>query len=142
MNVGFHPDLPVTVIVVVSVVNICLMVMAAFYPGRAATEGEDASWRERLSLAAVCSGLCSQVLYCLMLFALIHGWAPFYSGNSFNQLQLNLSNLGCMFSMATFFFALCGKGLRRYSGLWVAVTSGCLWSLSGSGAALGSLFTR
>lgn len=142
MNLGFHPDLPMTVIVIVSIVNICLMVIAAFYRGRAANGGEDDSWRARLGLAAVCSGLCSQVLYCLMLFALIHGWVPFYSGNSYSHLERTLSNIGLLLSMATFFFALLARGVRRYSGLWVAVTGWYLWGLSGLGVALGSLFSR
>jgi hypothetical protein len=34
VNQGFHPDLPMTAIVIVSVVNISLMVIAAFYRGR------------------------------------------------------------------------------------------------------------
>jgi hypothetical protein len=137
---SFHPDAPMSVIGVISITNICLMLIAVFYRERAVTEGVDSSWRVKLGLAAVGFGLCSQILYCLMLFALIRGWVPFYSGNSFNHLQLSLSNLGCLLSAATFFSALFGRGLRRYSGLWVAVTSGCLWSLSGLGAALGSLF--
>lgn len=140
MNQGFHPDAPMAVIEVISVTNIGLMLIAAFYRERAATEGADAGWRVRLGLAAVCFGLCSQVLYCLMLVVLIHGWVPFYSRNSFNHLQLSLSNCGCLLCGATFLCALLARGLRRYSGLWVAVTSGCLWGLSGLGAALGSLF--
>jgi hypothetical protein len=142
VNLGFHPDLPMTAIVIVSIVNICLMAIAAFYRGRAATEGEDASWRVRLGLVAVCFGLCSQVLYCLMLAALIRGWVPFYSGNSYNHLEGTLSSAGFFLSIATFFAALLGGGLRRYLGLWVAVTTGYLWELAGLSAALGSLFSR
>jgi hypothetical protein len=142
VNLGFHPDLPMTAIVIVSIVNICLMVIAAFYRGHVATESGDAGWRVKLGLAAVCFGLCSQVLYCLMLAALIRGWVPFYSGNSFNHLEGTLSNAGFLLSTATFFSALLARGLRRYSLLWVAVTSGYLWELSGLGAALGSLFSR
>ena len=140
MSESFHPDVPVTVIALVSIANVCLMVIAAFYRARVATEAVDANWRVRLGLIAVVCGLCSQVLYCLMLVALIHGTVPAYSGNSFNHFQLTLSNTGGLLSMATFFTALFGSGFRRYSGIWVAVTSGCLWGLSGLGAALGSLF--
>jgi hypothetical protein len=140
VNQGFHPDAPMAVIDIVSIVNIGLMVIAAFYRDRTATEGAGANWRVRLGLAAVCFGLCSQVLYCLMLFALIHGWVPLYGGNSFTHFQLTLSNLGSLLSIATFVAALPGRGLRRYLGLWVALTSGYLWSLSGFDAALGSLF--
>lgn len=140
MNQGFHPDLPMTVIGSISIVNISLMVIAAFYRERTGTERADANWRVKLGLAAVSFGLCSQVLYCLMVFALMHGWVPFYSGNSFNHLQLTLSDLGSLLSVATFFAALLGRGLRRYLGLWVAVTSGCLWYLSGLAAGLRSLF--
>jgi hypothetical protein len=141
VNLDFHPDLPMTAIVSVSIVNICLMVVAAFYREHAATN-QNATWRVRLGLAAVYFGLCSQVLYCLMLAALIRGWVAFYSGNSFNHLERTLSNVGLLLSMATFFSALLARGLRRYSGLWVAITSGYLWELSGLGAALGSLFSR
>ena len=142
MNLGFHPDLPMTAIIIVSIVNICLMVIAAFYRESVATDGGDAGWRVRLGLATVCFGLCSQVLYCLMLAALIRGWLPFYSGNSFNHLEGTLSNAGLLLSVATFLSALLARGLRRYSGLWVAITSGYLWELSGLGAALSSLFSR
>ena len=140
MSASFHPDVPLTVITVVSIANICLMVIASFYRANAATEEVDANWRVRLGLIAVVFGLCSQVLYCLMLVALIHGTVPSYSGNSFNHFQLTLSNTGGLLSIATFFAALFGSGFRRYSGIWVAITSGCLWGLSGLGAALGSLF--
>jgi len=142
MKLGFQPDAPMTLIGIISVTNIFLMVIAAFYRGRAATEGVDAGWRVRMGLAVVCFGLCSQVLYCLMLFALMHGWVPFYSGNSYNHLEGTLSDVGLLLSMATFFFALLARGLRRYSGLWVAVTSWYLWYLSGLGAGLRSLFSR
>ncbi len=144
MNLGFHPDAPMSVIVIISIVNIGLMVIAAFYRGHEATESGDgdASRRVKLGLAGVCFGLCSQVLYCLMLAALIRGWVPFYPGNSFNHLGGALSNVGLLLSTATFCSALLARGLRRYSGLWVAVTSGYLWERSGLGAALGSLFSR
>jgi hypothetical protein len=138
VNVGFHPDAPLTVIAVVSITNICLMVIAAFY-GPEATSA-NANWRVKSGLIAVLFGLCSQVLYCLMLVALVRGIVPSYSGNSFNHFQLTLSNTGGLLSIATFVAALFGRGFRRYSGVWVAVTGGCLWSLSGLGAALGSLF--
>jgi hypothetical protein len=131
-----------TVIVIISIVNICLMGIAAFYRGRAPAEGEDASWRVGLGLAVVCFGLCNQVLYCLMLAALIHGWVPFYSGNSYHHLEGTLSNIGWLLSISTFFLALFASGVRRYSGLWVAATSSYLSYLSGLSAALGSLFSR
>jgi hypothetical protein len=140
MNRGFQPGVPMTVTGIVSVANICLMVIAAFYRGRASTEATDTSWRVRLGLIAVCFGLCSQVLYCLMQFALIHDWVPFYSGNSHNHLEGRLTDVGLLLSAATFFFAMSAGGLRRYSGLWVAVTNWYLWSLSGLGALLRSRF--
>ena len=93
------------------------MVVAALYRGRAATEGADASWRVRLGLAAVCFGLCSQVLYCLMLAALIHGWVALYSGNSFNHLQLSLSNLGVLLSITALVAALFSRGLPGLASL-------------------------
>ena len=124
MNQSFHPGAPMSAIGIVSVLNICLMVIAAFYRGRVANEDEDASWRVRLGSAAVCFGLCSQVLYCLMVAALIHDWVPFYWRNSYNHLEGTLSNIGLLLSTATFFFALFAKGLQRYAGLWVAITAG------------------
>lgn len=139
MNRGLHPDASMIVIDVIPVTNVCLMVIAAFYGGRAATEDEDASWRVRLGLAAVCFGLCSQVFF-LMLAALSHGWVPSYSGNSFNHFEGTLANIGASLCTATFFSALLARGLRRYSGLWVAITSGCIWSLWGLSVGLRSLF--
>jgi hypothetical protein len=73
---GFHPDLPMTAIVIVSIVNICLMAIAAFYRGQLSNEHGDDGWRVKLGFAAVCFGLCSQVLYCVMLAASIYGWVP------------------------------------------------------------------
>jgi hypothetical protein len=140
VNLGFHPDLPMTAIVIVSIVNISLMVIAAFYRGHVTAESAD-SWRLKLGLAAVCFGLCSQVLYCLMLAVSIRGWVPPYSRNSYDHLQLSLSNLGFLLSVTAFVAALFGRGLQRGSGLWVAVTSGWLWGLSGLGAALRSMFS-
>lgn len=134
MNLGFHPALPMTAIVIVSIINISLMAMAAFYRGHAATESAN-SWRLNLGLAAVCFGLCSQVLYCLMLAALVHGWVPFYSRNSFDHFEGALANAGMLLSTGAFFSALLARGLRQYSGLWVAITSGYLWYLSGRGGA-------
>ena len=142
MNLGVHTDLPMTAIIIVSIVNLCLIVIAAFYRGRAATEVADANWRAKSGLVAVCCGLCSQVLYCAILAALIHGWVPFYSGNSYLHLEGTRSNMGLLLSIVTFFSALLARGLPRYSGIWVAVTSGYLRELSGLGAALGSLFNR
>jgi hypothetical protein len=140
VNLGFHPDLPMTAIVIISIVNISLMVIAAFYRRRVTPEGPD-SWRLRLGLVGVFFGLCSQVLYSVMVAALIRGWVPFYSRNSYDHLQGTLSNAGLLLSAATLVSALLAGGLRRYSGLWVAVTSGYLWFLSGLGAGLRSMFS-
>jgi len=49
---------------------------------------------------------------------------------------LTLSRMGCLLSAAALFSSLFGRGLRRYAGVWVAVTSGFFWNLLGLGAAL------
>jgi cytochrome c biogenesis protein CcdA len=77
VNQNVHTDAPTIWAGIISIANLCLMVLAAFYPKHALSEGLDANWRAKTGIAAVCLGLCSQVLYCLMLFALIHGWVPF-----------------------------------------------------------------
>jgi hypothetical protein len=101
--------------------------------------GADLTLRVKWGFVAISLGLCSQVLYCLMLAALIFGWVPFDPGNSFNHLEASLSRMGLLLSAGTLFAALLGRGLRRNVGLWVAVTTWYLWGWSSLGALLRSL---
>jgi hypothetical protein len=138
VNRGFHPSAETFAIIALSVANICLLVTAAFYRGREPVEGGNPVLRMRLGYVAVSLGLCTQGLYCVMLVIGIYGWVPLDPGyNSINHLEVRLSNVGGLLSVATFLAALLGSGLRRYAGVWVAATNWFLWGLVGLGPALG-----
>ena len=124
---------------IVSLANMCLLVTTAFYRRGGFTDSVHSTLRMKLGYTAVSFGLCSQVLYCLLLAIWRYGWIPFEPGvNSINHLEARLSNLGCLLSAATFLAALFARGLRRYTGLWVGGTTLFLWGLTGLGAGLKS----
>lgn len=101
----------------------------------------DSALRMRLGYVAVSLGLCSQILYCLMLAAWRYGWIPLDPGvNALTHLEARLSDLGGLLSVATVMVALFGRGLRRYARIWVGGTTFCFWGLVGTGVALKSLF--
>ena len=128
-------------IVVISLANIGLLIAAVFRNADGSREQTDSMTRVNLGYVAVSLGLCSQILYCLMLAVWRYGWIPLDPGvNSLTHLEAKLSNVGGLLSTAAVLAALFGKGLRRYAGIWVGVATFCFWSITGLGAALSSLF--
>jgi hypothetical protein len=113
----------------VSVGNICLLVASIFYGGRGRTEGIDT--REAMSFLAVFLGLSSQVFYLLMMGPLTLGWLFLDRDSILHQLHLRFPSVGLLLSVAAFFTGWFGRGMRRYTTLWVAVSSGFLWLLAG-----------
>ena len=141
MSKGGHPSWQEIAAVGVSVGNVCLMAVAAFYRRTAAEQSTASPWRVKSGYVAVSLGLCSQLFYCVMLAAWRYGWVPLNPGsNSVIHLEEKLSNVGGVLSMATFWTACFGTGLRRWAGIWVAVTTFVLWSMVGLGVALSKLF--
>jgi hypothetical protein len=135
-------DLPSIAIVVISVANLCLLVRAAFYRECTVNDGEDPRFPIRFGYISISLGLCSQILYGLMVGASIYGWVPFDLGyNSVQHLQGRFSSMGGMMSAATILVALFGRGLRRLTGLWVGATNWFLWGLVGLGAGLDESLT-
>jgi hypothetical protein len=139
VNQSFHLDGPTILMGGVSIANVCLLLTAAFFREGASVDGAHSTLRMKLGFVAVSLGLCSQVLYCLMLVALNFDWVPPSPGNSINHLEISLSRMGLLLSATTLFAALFGRGLRRNVGLWVSVTTWFLWGLSSLGASLRSL---
>lgn len=135
MNQSSYLTGPTILVGVVSIVNICLL-MAAVFSGEGSGAGVKSAARVKLGYVAVSLGLCSQVLYGLMVAALFFGWVP-NPGESFHHLEASLARTGVLLSAATLFTALFGRGLRRYVGLWVACTTWFLWGTASLGALLG-----
>jgi hypothetical protein len=128
-------------IAVVSLVNICLLVSTAFYKRNRLGRDPASALRIKLGYVAITLGLCSQILYCLMLLVWRYGWVPLYPGfNSLTHLEARLSNVGGLLSTAALLMALFSTGIRRYAGVWVGATTFCFWSYVGLGVALQSLF--
>jgi hypothetical protein len=141
MNQSGHLGQEAAAIGVLSIANLCLLVTATFYRRVGSRGGIDSTLRTNLGYIAVGLGMCSQILYCLMLAAWRCGWVPFDPGvNSVTQLEGRLSNVGELLSTATVLVALFGIGLRRFAGVWVGGTTFGFWSLLGLGVALKSLF--
>jgi hypothetical protein len=114
-------------ILVVSIANVCLLVMASFYGGHRLAGRIDA--REKLGLAAVALGLSSQAFY---LLTMVQWRAGFLDRDSLlAQLHIRFPSVGFLLSAGAFFVAWFGRGLRRYASLWVAVSSGFFWTLAG-----------
>ena len=130
MNLGFHLTGPTILIDGLSVANICLLVTVAFVRDGKSADDAKSALEVKLGSVAVFLGLCGQVLYCLMQAALTFDWMPLGPWNSVTHLEASLSKMGLLLSVGTLFAALYGRGLRRYAGLWVAVTTWVLWSLS------------
>jgi hypothetical protein len=116
-------------ITVVSIANICLLLTSIFYGGRGRTEGVDA--REKMSFLAVFLGLSSQVFYLLIMGPLTLGLLFLDRDSLFHQLHIRFSSVGLLLSVAAFFTGWFGRGMRRYTTLWVGVSSGFLWLLAG-----------
>lgn len=135
--------LPTMAIVIVSVVNICLMATAAFRLEHTNRDGSIPMLRMRSGYLAVSLGLCSQILYCLMLAALHYSWIPLSQGyNSSNQMEESLAGIGVLLSTATLMTALLGRGFRRYAGILVGGTTWFLWGLAALGTGLGEAFEQ
>jgi hypothetical protein len=113
----------------ISVANTCLLVTSIFYGGHRRTEVIDA--RENVSFLAAFLGLSSQVFYLLMMGPLTLGWLFLDRDSLFHQLHLQFFDVGLLLSAAAFFMGWFGRGMRRYTTLWVAVSSGYLWLLAG-----------
>lgn len=116
-------------IAAISVANICLLVVSIFYGWRRRTEGVDA--REKMGFLAVFLGLSSQVFYLLMMVPLTVGSLFLDRDSLFHQLHIRFPSVGLLLSAAAFFTGWFGRGMRRYTALWVAVSSGFLWLLVG-----------
>lgn len=141
VNTSGHFSRQELVIVIVSFANVGLLVAAAFYNGVGSNEGPDSATRVKLGRVAVLLGLCSQLLYCLMVAVWRYSWVPFDPGvNSISHFEAKLSNIGGLLSVATLMTALFGIGWRRCAGIWVGATTFYFWGLVGLGAALRSLF--
>ena len=126
---------------ILSIANICLLVLAALYGIIRSRNQTESRLRIKLGYLAVGLGMCSQILYCLLVAAWKYGWVPFDPGtNSVNHLEMRLSDIGGLLSAATVLVALFGRGLRRYAGIWVGSTTFCFWGLVGLGVGLKSLF--
>jgi hypothetical protein len=80
---------------------------------------------------AVFLGLTSQVFYLLMMGPLTLGWLFLDRDGLFHQLHLRFPSVGFLLSAAAFVTGWFGRGTRRYTILWVAVSSGFLWLLAG-----------
>ncbi len=136
-----HLSLGETTIVVVSLINVCLLVTAAVCKSSRLGEDSVSALRVKLGYVAITLGLCSQILYCLMLVVWQYSWVPLDPGfNALTHLEARLSNFGGLLSTAALFVAIFGTGIRRYAGVWVGVTTFCFWSYVGLGVALQSLF--
>ena len=128
MNQDVHLSAIEVLIGVISVANICLLAASVFYGGRGRTEGVDA--REKVSFLAVFLGLSSQVFYLLMMAPLTLGSLFLERDGVFHQLHLRFPSVGLLLSVAAFFTGSFARGMRRYTTLWVAVSSGVLWLLA------------
>jgi hypothetical protein len=158
MNQSGHLTHVTMAIRILSIANICLLVTAVFYrsagrprpPKRTPktliyriASGDEVfpKLRTGLGYMAVGLGMCSQILYCVLLGAWKYRWVPFDPGvNSVTYLEMKLSNWGELLSAATVLVALFGRGLRRYAGIWVGATTFYFWGLVGLGVALKTLF--
>ena len=129
MNRDLHFSAVQILIAAISAANICLLVTSIFYGGCRRTEGVDA--REKMSFLAVFFGLSSQVFYLLMMGPLALGSLFLDRDSVFHQLHLRFPSVGLLLSAAAFFVGWFGRGMRRYTALWVAVSSGFLWLLAG-----------
>jgi hypothetical protein len=128
VNQDVHLSAIEVLIGVISVANICLLAASVFYGGRGRTEGVDA--REKMSFLAVFLGLSSQVFYLLMMAPLTLGSLFLERDGVFHQLHLRFPSVGLLLSVAAFFTGSFARGMRRYTTLWVAVSSGVLWLLA------------
>jgi len=128
VNQDVHLSAIEVLIGVISVANICLLAASVFYGGRGRTEGVDA--REKVSFLAVFLGLSSQVFYLLMMAPLTLGSLFLERDGVFHQLHLRFPSVGLLLSVAAFFTGSFARGMRRYTTLWVAVSSGVLWLLA------------
>jgi hypothetical protein len=129
VNQDVHLSAVQILIAAISVANICLLVTSIFYGGRRRTEGIDA--REKMSFLAVFLGLSSQVFYLLMMGPLTLGSLFLDRDSLFHQLHLRFTSVGLLLSVAAFSTGWFGIGMRRYTILWVAVSSGFFWLLAG-----------
>jgi hypothetical protein len=129
VNQDVHRSAVQILIVAISVANVCLLVTSISYGGRRRTEGVDA--RDKLSFLAVFLGLSSQVFYLLMMGPLTLGSQFLDREGLFHQLHIRFPSIGLLLSAAAFFTGWFGRGMRRYTTLWVAVSSGFLWLLAG-----------
>ena len=129
MNQDVHLSAVQTLIAAISAANICLLGASVFYGGRGRTEGVDA--REKMSFLAVFLGLSSQLFYLLMMGPLTLGSLFLDRDSLFHQLHVRFPSVGLLLSAAAFLAGWFGRGMRRYTTLWVAVSSGFFWLLAG-----------
>jgi len=113
---------------ITSTVNICLLLTATFYSGRKAAEKIDS--RATTGIVAVFFGLTSQVFY-LLMSPWILGWRFLDRDSPFHQFHVRFPSVGLLLSVATFFMAWFSTGIRKYTSLWVAFTTGLFWMLAG-----------
>ena len=126
MNDQHHISRGEILIVLLCVANACWLVIAAFHRGNRPTELFDS--REKLSFVALFLAFSSQIFYLSMLpFGL--GWLFLDRDSIFHDLHVGFFVVGFWLSLTAFCAACFGRGIRRLVSIWVAVTTGFLWSL-------------
>ncbi len=128
MNQDAHLPAVQILIAAVSVANICLLMTSICY-GLRRREGIDA--REKLAFLAVWLGLSSPIFYLLMMGRLMLGSKFPERDGLFHQLDIRFSTVVLLLLTAALITGWFGRGMRRYTILWVAVSSGFLWLFAG-----------
>jgi hypothetical protein len=116
-------------LLLISFANLCFIAIAVFYPydERATPSGESIIKASAYNTLALVLASCSQVLYVTFGAAWWFQWMRFYPGNSLQTVSI-LG--GLVLSASAFVAAIFGMGLKRWAGVFVAVTTGGLWLLS------------
>jgi hypothetical protein len=125
VNPNIHIVAVQILIAAVSIANICLLVASIFYEEHRQTKGIDVD--EKISFLAVFLGLSSQVFCLFMMAPLMLGTLFLDRDGFFHQLHIRFPSVGLLLSVAAFVTGWFGRGMRRYTSLWVAVSSGFLW---------------
>lgn len=126
MNGIHHLSGPSILMCAMSIANLCLIGVAAWYPEDPPVAEVSAS-RRRAGAVALLLGLISQALYLVFLLSWLFRWMHFYPGNPVEGIA---SSAGLLLSTAGCVLAVFGRGLRRCVGLASGVTTGFLWLLA------------
>ncbi|HTS09301.1 MAG TPA: hypothetical protein VMP68_27300 [Candidatus Eisenbacteria bacterium] len=126
MNCRHHISRGEVLIALVCVANFFLLVAATFYRGGKPRENFDL--REKIEFLAIFLALSSQVFY-LLMFPFGYEWLVVDPDNFFHRIHIGFYVAGFWLSVAALCTACFGRGIRRLASIWVAVTTGFLWSL-------------